>query len=119
MQFESHLGHVFSQFRGLWASECGQISLYGPLRGPVLLVAVAVARCLASSGWATILVCCLFKLFLIWGSMTCFEPRVRAGDDLCLLLCSRLFMAFSVSYDMTAKFRFQEPVLLAACCGCP
>jgi hypothetical protein len=24
MQFESHLGHVFSLFRGLWASECAQ-----------------------------------------------------------------------------------------------
>ena len=34
MQFESHLGHVFSLFRGLWASECGQILTCGPLRGP-------------------------------------------------------------------------------------
>ena len=23
-RFESHLGHVFSLFRGLWASECAQ-----------------------------------------------------------------------------------------------
>ena len=34
MQFESHLGHVFSLFRGLWAAECVQVSFYGPLRGP-------------------------------------------------------------------------------------
>jgi hypothetical protein len=32
MQFEPHLGQVFSLFRSLWASECVQISFYGPLR---------------------------------------------------------------------------------------
>ena len=37
MQFESHLGHVFSLFRGLWAAECVQISFYGPLRGPIFV----------------------------------------------------------------------------------
>ena len=39
---ESHLGHVFSLFRGLWAAECVQISFMGPCGGPFLLVAVAV-----------------------------------------------------------------------------
>jgi len=37
-RFESHLGHVFSLFRGLWSSECVQISFYGPLRGPIFVV---------------------------------------------------------------------------------
>ena len=37
VRFESHLGHVFSLFRGLWASECGQMFTCGPLRGPFLL----------------------------------------------------------------------------------
>ena len=35
MQFESHLGHVFPLFSGLWAAECVQISFYGALRGPI------------------------------------------------------------------------------------
>ena len=30
MQFESHLGHVFSPFRGLRAADCVQISFMGP-----------------------------------------------------------------------------------------
>ena len=43
-RFESHLGHVFSLFRGLWASECAQtVHFMGPCGGPFLLVAVAVA----------------------------------------------------------------------------
>jgi len=47
MQFESHLGHVFSLFRGLWAAECVQISPFmGPCGGPFLLVAVALWRLL-------------------------------------------------------------------------
>jgi hypothetical protein len=37
MQFESHLGHVFSLFRGLWAAECVQISFCGPLWGPIFV----------------------------------------------------------------------------------
>ena len=36
MQFESHLGHVFSLFRGLWAADCVQISFMGP-RGPIFV----------------------------------------------------------------------------------
>ena len=49
-RFESHLGHVFSLFRGLLASECAQtLHLWGPLRGLFLLVAVAVAGGLLSS----------------------------------------------------------------------
>jgi hypothetical protein len=43
MQFESHLGHVFSLFRGLWAAECVQISFMGPFGGPFLLVAAGLA----------------------------------------------------------------------------
>lgn len=42
-RFESHLGHGFSVFRGLSASECAQMfTCRGPL-GPFLLVAVGVA----------------------------------------------------------------------------
>jgi hypothetical protein len=37
MQFESHLGHVFSLLRGLWAADCVQISFYGPVRGPIFV----------------------------------------------------------------------------------
>jgi hypothetical protein len=37
MQFESHLGHVFSLFWGLWASECVQMFSDGPLRGPIFV----------------------------------------------------------------------------------
>jgi hypothetical protein len=54
MQFESHLGHVFSLFRGLWASECVQISFMGPCGGPFLLVAVAVWRLLLLA-WTAVL----------------------------------------------------------------
>jgi hypothetical protein len=43
MQFESHLGHVFSLFRGSWAAECVQISFMGPCGGPFLLVATGLA----------------------------------------------------------------------------
>ena len=51
MQFESHLGHVFSLFRGLWAAECVQaVYFMAPLRGPFLLVAVSVA------GWLLLLI---------------------------------------------------------------
>ena len=35
-RFESHLGHVFSLFRGLWAAERVQI-FSGPLRGPIFV----------------------------------------------------------------------------------
>mgnify|MGYP000306313410 FL=1 len=54
MQFESHLGHVFSLFSGLWAFERVQISFYGPLQGPFLLVAVAVWRLLLLA-WTAVL----------------------------------------------------------------
>jgi len=37
MQFESHLGHVFSLFRGLWAADCVQISFMGPCGGPIFV----------------------------------------------------------------------------------
>ena len=37
MQFESHLGHVFSLLRGFLASGCVQNSFYGPLRGPIFV----------------------------------------------------------------------------------
>ena len=70
MQFESHLGHVFSLFRGLWAAECVQISFYGPLRGPFLLVAVAVWRLLLldlDSGVAVY----SFMAGSAWNCMTC------------------------------------------------
>ena len=56
MQFESHLGHVFSLFRGLCAAECVQISFYGPLRGPFLLMPVAVWRLLLLT-WTAVLLC--------------------------------------------------------------
>ena len=46
MQFESHLGHVFSLFRGLWAAECVQISFYGPLRGPIFVGGRCLVSCL-------------------------------------------------------------------------
>jgi hypothetical protein len=39
VRFESHLGHVFSLFRGLWASECGQTFHICAPSGPFLLVA--------------------------------------------------------------------------------
>jgi hypothetical protein len=54
MQFASHFGHVFSLFRGLWATECVQISFYGPLRGPIF---VGGRCCLAapSRGWTAVL----------------------------------------------------------------
>ena len=54
MQFESHLGHVFSLFRGLWAAECVQISFYGPLRGPFLLATGGGSFSLA---WTAVLLC--------------------------------------------------------------
>ncbi|MET3934640.1 hypothetical protein ABIE00_002686 [Arthrobacter sp. OAP107] len=44
--FESHLGHVFSLFRGFLASDCGHLFTCRPLRGPFSLVAGAVAGCL-------------------------------------------------------------------------
>ena len=47
-------GAVFPQFSGLWAVECVQISFYGPLRGPFLLVAVAVWRLLLLA-WTAVL----------------------------------------------------------------
>ena len=37
MESQSHLGHVFSLFRGLWAAEYVQISSYGPLPGPIFV----------------------------------------------------------------------------------
>jgi len=38
MQFESHLGHVFSLFRGLWAAECVQaVYFMGPPAGPIFV----------------------------------------------------------------------------------
>ena len=46
MQFESHLGHVFSLFRGLWASECAQpVHMRSP-SGAFFVGAVAVASVL-------------------------------------------------------------------------
>ena len=53
LQFETHLGHVFSLFRGLWAAECVQISFFWP-RGPCLLLAVAVWRLLLLA-WTAVL----------------------------------------------------------------
>ena len=48
-QFESHLGHVFSLFRGLWASEGAQsVQLWAPSGAYFLLAAVAVAGCILS-----------------------------------------------------------------------
>ena len=38
MQFESHLGHVFSLFRGLWAAERVQaVYFMGPPAGPIFV----------------------------------------------------------------------------------
>ena len=43
VRFESHLGHVFSLFRGLEPLSVHNLFTYGPLRGPFLWVAVTVA----------------------------------------------------------------------------
>ena len=43
-RFESHLGHVFSLFRGPRASECAQTVHFGPLRGLFLLVCRCCGR---------------------------------------------------------------------------
>ena len=47
-------GTVFSLFRGLWASECVQISFMGPYGGPFLLLAVALWRLLLLA-WTAVL----------------------------------------------------------------
>lgn len=70
VRFESHLGHVFSLFRGLWASECAQaVHLWAP-SGPFLVVAVVVAgvllACLADGFDA----CYLFIVACGVGCMT-------------------------------------------------
>jgi hypothetical protein len=69
MRFESHLGHVFSLFRGLWAAECVQISFYGLLRGPFLLVAVAVWRLLLLT-WTSGVAAYSFMVGSAWNCMT-------------------------------------------------
>jgi hypothetical protein len=66
MQFESHLGHVFSLVRGLWASECAHIVLC-PL-GPFLLVAVGVACWLLPSLVSGFGACYLFMDVTGWAT---------------------------------------------------
>ncbi len=83
MQFESHLGHVFSLFRGLWASECVQISFYGPLRGPFLLVVIVVAGALLAYLVGCFGACYLFIVVHGVGYMTGSGCR-------CLCLCPAL-----------------------------
>ena len=70
MQFESHLGHVFSLFRGLWASECVQISSYGPLRGLFLLVCRA-GPAAPSLGLDSGVAAYSFMAGSAWNCMTC------------------------------------------------
>ena len=49
-RFESHLGHVFSLFRGLWASECAQsVHCWAPSGAFFVAGPVAVAEGLLSS----------------------------------------------------------------------
>ena len=71
MQFESHLGHVFSLFRGLWSSECVQISFYGPLLGPIFVggrCGLAAPSMDLDSGAA-----CSFVGGSAWNCMTCCD----------------------------------------------
>ena len=70
MQFESHLGHVFSLFRGLWAAERVQI-FSGPLRGPIFVggrCGLAAPSLDLDSGAA-----CSFMGGSAWNCMTCCD----------------------------------------------
>jgi hypothetical protein len=69
--FESHLGHVFSLFRGFLASECCTYCVVkGPLRGPFSLVAVGLGGWLPRSVFGGFGACYLFMDVTGWGNMT-------------------------------------------------
>ena len=77
MQFESHLGHVFSLFRGLWAAECVQISFMGPCGGPFLLVAAGLAA--PSLGLGSGVAAYSFMAGGAWKCMTCCDLGIKSS----------------------------------------
>jgi hypothetical protein len=88
-RFESHLGHVFSLFRGLLASECAQTVHMRAPSGPFLLVAVAVAGVLLAYLVDVFGACYLFIVVHGVGYMTgsgcgrflCFCSRFKRGPS--------------------------------------
>ena len=70
-RFVSHLGHVFSLFRGLWAAECVQISFYGPLRGPIFVGGRCCGWVAPSLGLDSGVAAYSFMAGSAWNCMTC------------------------------------------------
>jgi hypothetical protein len=84
MQFESHLGHVFSLFRGLWAAERVQISFMGPCGGPILLVPAGLAA--PTLGLDSGVAVYFFMAGSVWYCMTSCELGLNSQRQPCRVL---------------------------------
>ena len=70
-RFESHLGHVFSLFRGLWVSECAQtVHLWAP-SGAFFVGGRCCGRVAPSLGWGQRCCCVLLHGRGRWNCLTC------------------------------------------------